>query len=103
MKSWATILTKGILHQDCTSLWPSQVDDFLIRHCYLQVLSESRIRNNYFVDAGRPPDFSFPAETKDDGVRRSPTREVHNDLDEVLAKLQQILANNFSLDGECFY
>lgn len=25
---------------------------------------------------------------------------MHNDLDEALAKLQQILANNFSLDGK---
>lgn len=31
-------------------------------------------------------------------VRKSPIREFHNDLDEALAKLQQILANNFSLD-----
>lgn len=30
--------------------------------------------------------------------RKSPIREFHNDLDEALAKLQQILANNFSLD-----
>lgn len=29
---------------------------------------------------------------------KSPIREMHNDLDEVLAKLQQILANNFMLD-----
>lgn len=32
--------------------------------------------------------------------QRFPIREVHNDLDEVLAKLQQILANNFTLDGK---
>ncbi|KAJ8936628.1 hypothetical protein NQ314_012244 [Rhamnusium bicolor] len=30
--------------------------------------------------------------------RKSPVRELHNDLDDALAKLQQILANNFSLD-----
>lgn len=30
--------------------------------------------------------------------RKSPAREFQNDLDEALAKLQQILANNFSLD-----
>ncbi|KAF5275373.1 hypothetical protein FQA39_LY06830 [Lamprigera yunnana] len=29
---------------------------------------------------------------------KSPIREMHSDLDEVLAKLQQILANNFMLD-----
>ncbi|XP_031354273.1 dystrophin-like [Photinus pyralis] len=33
-----------------------------------------------------------------DGSQKSPIREMHNDLDEVLAKLQQILANNFMLD-----
>ncbi|RZC39097.1 dystrophin, isoform E-like [Asbolus verrucosus] len=32
-------------------------------------------------------------------VRKSPVRELHNDLDDALAKLQQILANNFTLDG----
>ncbi|KAJ3649917.1 hypothetical protein Zmor_021633 [Zophobas morio] len=31
-------------------------------------------------------------------VRNSPVRELHNDLDDALAKLQQILANNFTLD-----
>lgn len=29
----------------------------------------------------------------------SPVREMHDDLDEALVKLQQILANNFTLDG----
>ncbi|KAF2897378.1 hypothetical protein ILUMI_08792 [Ignelater luminosus] len=33
-----------------------------------------------------------------ESTHRSPVREMHNDLDEVLAKLQQILANNFMLD-----
>lgn len=32
--------------------------------------------------------------------RKSPVRAMHNDLDEALAKLQQILANNFTLDGK---
>lgn len=38
--------------------------------------------------------------TKSDPLppRKSPVREFQNDLDEALAKLQQILANNFSLD-----
>ncbi|KAJ8963450.1 hypothetical protein NQ318_018932 [Aromia moschata] len=31
-------------------------------------------------------------------TRKSPVRELHSDLDDALAKLQQILANNFSLD-----
>lgn len=30
----------------------------------------------------------------------APVREMHTDLDEALAKLQQILANNFVLDGK---
>lgn len=32
--------------------------------------------------------------------RKSPVIAMHNDLDEALAKLQQILANNFTLDGK---
>jgi len=32
---------------------------------------------------------------------KSPVKEMHNDLDEALAKLQQILANNVTLDGRC--
>lgn len=32
-------------------------------------------------------------------LRKSPVVAMHNDLDEALAKLQQILANNFTLDG----
>lgn len=36
-------------------------------------------------------------------VRKSPVGELHNDLDDALAKLQQILANNFTLDGKIFY
>ncbi|KYB26277.1 Dystrophin-1-like Protein [Tribolium castaneum] len=42
-----------------------------------------------------------PTSSKGEGQvlgSKSPVRELHNDLDDALAKLQQILANNFTLD-----
>lgn len=40
-----------------------------------------------------------PTSSKGEIASKSPVRELHNDLDDALAKLQQILANNFTLDG----
>lgn len=43
-----------------------------------------------------------PTSSKRDDVDHVPVKESHNDLDDALAKLQQILANNFTLDGTFF-
>ncbi|KAG5872462.1 hypothetical protein JTB14_024043 [Gonioctena quinquepunctata] len=47
---------------------------------------------------GHPTTFNQTNHLAVNLPKKSPVRELHNDLDEALAKLQQILANNFSLD-----
>lgn len=50
---------------------------------------------------GGQPEASYKVINKNENktnLINTPAREFHNDLDEALAKLQQILANNFSLD-----
>lgn len=55
--------------------------------------------SGYPENGGASEEFSHIAKSAGN-EQRFPIREVHNDLDEVLAKLQQILANNFTLDGK---
>lgn len=49
---------------------------------------------NFAVILGRPSSFSNSIQEN-----KVPMYEMHSDLDDALAKLQQILANNFTLDG----
>lgn len=61
-----------------------------------------------FIPAGHPtlPTLTDSGEESSNvnAEKNTTTRKTHNDLDEALAKLQQILANNFILDGDfCYY
>lgn len=50
-----------------------------------------------YCHLGKP---STSLDSREELNRKSPVRTMHNDLDDALAKLQQILATNFMLDGE---